>query len=284
MKEELKESEKEIKSETQLEKEIASFNLQLKECQQDLQKKEKEEQEESLKEQEESFRKQSKKEHEARNNHVVFKGTKDGITFRFQETSTFEEICRSLEAKIKESQKFFNQTKTAVAFQGRTFSAEEEDCLIDIITYNTNIELTFVHTQNEEVETLMEKMNQLIDPTSMTKFHKGALRSGQKIEFDGNVVVFGDVNAGAEIKASGHVIVLGYLRGMAHAGIKGFLEATIYALYLAPIQLRIADLITYFPEEKKQGNKTAEYAFIQDGQVCVMKVIEGIAGGTNLKE
>lgn len=273
MKEELskKESDREQEKQTALEKQIASYNLQLKESQQ-LQKEEKEE---DLKKQEEAFRKQSKKEHEARNNHVIFKGTKDGITFRFKETSTFEEICQSLEAKIKESQKFFNQTKTAVVFQGRMFSAEEEDRLIDIITYNTDIELTFVHTENEEVETLMAKMNQLIDPTSMTKFHKGALRSGQKIEFDGNVVVFGDVNAGAEIKVSGHVIVLGYLRGMAHAGMKGFAEATIYALYLAPIQLRIANLITYFPDEKKRGNKSAEYAFIQDGQVCVMKVIEG---------
>ena len=56
--------------------------------------------------------------------------------------------------------------------------------------------------------------------TSKTKFYKGSLRSGQKIEFEGSLVILGDVNAGAEVLAEDNVVVLGNLRGMAHAGCK----------------------------------------------------------------
>ena len=76
----------------------------------------------------------------------------------------------------------------------------------------------------------------------------------------------GDVNPGAEIKAGGNIIILGQLKGMAHAGCKGMTDAFVSAIYMAPVQLRIADIITRFPEENKKGPKPPEYAFVQDGQ------------------
>lgn len=80
----------------------------------------------------------------------------------------------------------------------------------------------------------------------------------------------GDVNPGAEIKAGGNIIILGQLKGMAHAGCKGMTDAFVSAIYMAPVQLRIADIITRFPEENKKGPKPPEYAFVQDGQIFVM--------------
>lgn len=41
------------------------------------------------------------------------------------------------------------------------------------------------------------------------------IRSGQKVAYDGTLIVFGDVNAGAELVATGHILVLGTLRGVA---------------------------------------------------------------------
>ncbi len=51
-------------------------------------------------------------------------------------------------------------------------------------------------------------------------FYKGSIRSGQKMEFEGSLVILGDVNAGAEVLAEDNVVILGILRGMAHAGAK----------------------------------------------------------------
>ena len=41
--------------------------------------------------------------------------------------------------------------------------------------------------------------------TSETKFYKGSIRSGQKMEFEGSLVILGDVNAGAEVLAEDNV-------------------------------------------------------------------------------
>ena len=60
-----------------------------------------------------------------------------------------------------------------------------------------------------------------------TKFVQNSMRSGQKEEYAGSIVICGDVNAGAEIIAGGNIIVLGTLRGLAHAGAKGNKKAII---------------------------------------------------------
>jgi septum site-determining protein MinC len=74
----------------------------------------------------------------------------------------------------------------------------------------------------------------------------GTLRSGQKIETEHAVVVFGDVNSGAEVIAGGDIIILGTLRGIAHAG--AYDESgggrVIFSLNLQPTQLRIGLVIS----------------------------------------
>lgn len=203
-------------------------------------------------------------------NYVIFKGTKDGVAVIFDADAPFDAICEQLGKKVEEAGKFFDQVKTSLAFKGRVFTEEEEAALLDIIVKHTTMDITFVKTENDEVKHLSTLLAQEMSPYNLTKFHKGSLRNGQKIEFEGSVVVVGDVNPGAEIKATGNIIVLGQLKGMAHAGCKGMTDAFVCAVYMAPVQLRIADIITRFPEENKRGPKPPEYAFVQDGQIFVM--------------
>lgn len=203
-------------------------------------------------------------------NYVIFKGTKDGITILFQEEIPFETICEQLEKKVEEAGKFFDNVKTALTFKGRTFSQEEEEILLKIITERTTMAITFVKTENNELKHLSNLLEQDMAGHNLTKFHKGSLRNGQRIDFDGSVVVIGDVNPGAEIKATGNIIVLGQLKGMAHAGCNGMAEAFVFSVYMAPVQLRIHEIITRFPDENKKGAKAPEYAFVKDGQIFVM--------------
>lgn len=203
-------------------------------------------------------------------NYVLFKGTKDGITVMFDPEAPFDTLCDQLEKKVVEASKFFDHVKTAMAFKGRDFTAEEEETLLKIIAKHATMDVTFVKTENNELKELSELLAKEMSPSNLTKFHRGSLRNGQKIEFNGSVVVVGDVNPGAEIKAGGNIIVLGQLKGMAHAGCKGMTEAFVTAIFMAPVQLRIADIITRFPEENKKGPKPPEYAFVQNGQIFVM--------------
>jgi len=101
------------------------------------------------------------------------------------------------------------------------------------------------------------------------------LRSGQKIFFDGNVVVLGDVNPGAEIVASGNVIVMGVLRGVVHAGASGDEKAMVMAFRLRPTQLRISNHITRPPDEDAETDQP-EVAKIRNGMVTIELFNSGV--------
>lgn len=95
------------------------------------------------------------------------------------------------------------------------------------------------------------------------------LRSGQRIEHPGDVLIIGDVHAGAEVVAGRHVVVWGKLEGVVHAGAMGEEGAVVCALDLAPTQLRIAGHIARSPEEKRR-RPAPEMARVRDGHIEAM--------------
>ena len=109
-----------------------------------------------------------------------------------------------------------------------------------------------------------------ISVESNARYIRRSVRSGQRIEHDGHLVVCGDVNPGSEVMAAGDIVVLGNLRGVAHAGCFGDETARIVALSLRPPQMRIASRIARAPENEK-GNKELrpEVARIEDGEIQV---------------
>jgi septum site-determining protein MinC len=68
-----------------------------------------------------------------------------------------------------------------------------------------------------------------------------SLRSGQREEFDGDVVLIGQLNDGAEVLAGGSVTVLGRLKGCVHAGRKNAGRSYIIAASFESQQVRIGD-------------------------------------------
>ncbi|WP_353928814.1 septum site-determining protein MinC [Desulfofundulus kuznetsovii] len=95
------------------------------------------------------------------------------------------------------------------------------------------------------------------------------LRSGQKIHYDGNIVIIGDVNPGAEVVATGNIIVMGAVRGVVHAGAGGNERAMVLAFRLEPTQLRIAGHITRPPDEQSLKPEQPEVARIKNGVVTI---------------
>ena len=85
-----------------------------------------------------------------------------------------------------------------------------------------------------------------------THFHEGTVRSGEYLDIPGDLLILGDVNPGAIVSAEQNIIIWGRLLGIAHAGSKGNTQATISALQLRPVQLRIADKVARGPKEKPQ--------------------------------
>ena len=104
--------------------------------------------------------------------------------------------------------------------------------------------------------------------TSETTYHKGSLRSGQKIEVEGSLVVIGDVNSGAEVIAADNIIVVGTLRGLAHAGAKGNKEAIIAASTLDAVQLRISNIVKEIDRDEEEVHEHA-YVYVDGDEIMI---------------
>ena len=112
------------------------------------------------------------------------------------------------------------------------------------------------------------KINQESLNFSKAHFHEGTLRSGEYLESPGDLLILGDVNPGAKVSAEGNIIIWGRLLGIAHAGTKGNSQATISALQLRPVQLRIAKKVARGPKDKPQLG-LAEQAKIDSEEIII---------------
>lgn len=186
------------------------------------------------------------------NNYVMIKGKTDRLLIHLDKTIDFETLRQSLEDKIKEAKDFIGNTSMAIKFINRELSEDEENQLIHAITENCNLKITYIFSENQKNEEAINLLtrNTPVTIEGITKFHTGNLRSGASLEYDGNIVIIGDVNPGAYIKAKGNVIVIGFLNGTVYAGLDGDPEAFVGAVYMNPVQLAIGNIIAP-PLQKK---------------------------------
>jgi len=213
-------------------------------------------------------------------NHVIIKGKNDRLVIALNPDIDFLDICDILETKILEAKNFIGNSRMAIEFSGRALTNEEENKLIGIITENSNIVISYIFSKrtDSEEEMDLENINPLIEE-GKTHFFRGTLRSGSKIESDGNVVVLGDVNPSSIIKARGNVIVLGHLNGTVYAGLGGDDRAFIGAIYFNPIQLTIGmKTITDIQDEildSSRVNKKSRFkvARIRNQEIVVEELI-----------
>jgi len=99
-----------------------------------------------------------------------------------------------------------------------------------------------------------------------------SLRSGQKVEHNGDVLVLGDVNKDAQVVAVGNIIIMGTLRGIAIAGALGDEEAVVVALKMEPQQIRIGKKIAISEESERVSPGYPEVARVEDGMIVLEKV------------
>jgi septum site-determining protein MinC len=201
---------------------------------------------------------------------VVFKGYKSGLTLIIPETGPFEKYFEELKQRLEQSQDFFKGAKVSLNTGNRVLPESELSALVQLVKDSG---LFLQHFPEEpKVFKPSRKSQSAKEPDFFvaTVTVKKTVRSGQRVEFEGNLVIMGDVNPGAEVVASGDIVVLGTLRGTAHAGAKGDLTAQIIAFQLKPVQIRIAGVFTRAPEKDRQFRYTGpEVAKIRDNRIVV---------------
>ncbi len=184
------------------------------------------------------------------------------ISVRIRGEENIESIKEELRERIK-----------GKLFEGGYFlieNAEElpQDWVREIEEFLKNLNLESIHRiapskrKGEEAKAKPERL--LIVDRS--------LRSGQKVEHGGDILVLGDVNKDAEVVAVGNIIVMGALRGIAIAGALGDESAVVVALKMEPQQIRIGRKIAISEESERVSPGYPEVAKVEDGMIVLDKV------------
>lgn len=200
-------------------------------------------------------------------NCVTIQLKKDEIWIKIKEDAEEEEIIESLNRKLADLEKLYQEEKTPIKIKGKTLKNNEMEKVRALIKEKINVNIDFEIPTTLGLYGIKKAFSQEIKK-SETKFHKGSLRSGQRIEFEGSLVIIGDVNAGAEAVAEENIVILGDLRGLAHAGAKGNLQAIIAANKIDSPQIRIADKIKEF---ENQTQTKYSYAYINENEEIVVE-------------
>lgn len=192
---------------------------------------------------------------------------KNEILLKIQEDATYENILESLRKKLPELKKLYKEDKTPIRVTGKLLKNKEIDELQDMIKEVIDVEIDFDSPKSLGLASIKKTFDQDI-AVSETKFHRGSLRSGQKMEIEGSIVIIGDVNSGAEVIASDNIVVLGSLRGLAHAGAKGNKQAIIAAGVFDSVQVRIANIVKEVNRDEEPLHKNS-YIYIENEKIII---------------
>lgn len=189
------------------------------------------------------------------------------ILLKIHEQASQEDITKELKKKVTELKKLYGEEKTPIYVTGKVLKNKEIEEIEMMIKEAIDVPVQFDSPRDLGLHSIKRTFEDEIQ-NSETKFHKGSLRSGQKLEYEGSIVLIGDLNGGAEIIAGENIAVVGTLRGVAHAGAKGNKKAIITAASIEAPQLRIANIVKEI--EREEGEKTNKtYAYVQGDEVVI---------------
>jgi len=209
---------------------------------------------------------------------VQIKGIRDGLLVSLGEAG-WPVVQHALLERIEQQPAFFQGARLALDVGNQVLKSTELSNLRDKLSEHgimlwAIISLSPVTENTAQILGLATRVSKpraqevqdakKVDDDTALWINK-TVRSGSRVVYEGNILIFGDVNPGAEVIAGGSVIVWGRLRGVVQAGVNGNQTAFVCALDLSPTQLRIAGQIAVAPE--RRGKPLPEIVKIKDGRL-----------------
>ncbi len=200
---------------------------------------------------------------------VSIKGREYGLEIVLNPKATYPVLREELMQKLQKNKAFFSDSETKVAILGKKLSDAQKNEIKRVFAMDFGIKDVIFEevpshkkeveqkAQKEEKPPLVERKTQ--EATAESIFINNTIRSGQRIESEGDIVVVGDVNPGGEVIAAGSIAVFGKLRGLVHAGCFGRTDVCVAAVVMCPKQLRISGRVISFPKDREStGPEVAE--------------------------
>lgn len=203
------------------------------------------------------------------NTEVLFEKKDRQLEITLNKEANYNDIKNKLISVLEASNDMFEDIDAPIIIKGKRLQDNEEKEILNILSKKTEIQLKIERPKRLGLATIGNIFTK--DTTiSNAKVFSGTVRSGQRVEYEGTVILLGDVNSGAEVVAEDNIIVLGDIRGHVHAGAKGNRGAFIAANTINPTQLRISDL-TLKTEEKVDTGNGYEIARVNMGIINIEK-------------
>ncbi|MBO3378938.1 septum site-determining protein MinC [Clostridium perfringens] len=181
-----------------------------------------------------------------RDDRIFIKGNKLGINaiINMDKFGNFDEMLDSLEEKLSRGKKFYKGATLTVTTDLKYINERQISKLKDVLFDEILIKDCIFEERLEKQSSVFSGVYE-----GRTKFVRKTVRSGQCLNYAGNLIIIGDVNNGGEVRAHGNVIVLGDLKGKVFAGDNGNENAKIAAYSLEPELISISGKITISPDD-----------------------------------
>lgn len=186
------------------------------------------------------------------NNIQIKQTTKEVILDINVQANNFQ-VVQELQEKIPKLKELYKDSKIPIRITGKLFTESEKKILEKMIATEILVDIKFDEPDELLGLHAIKKTFESKTEISETKYIYNSIRSGNKEEYAGSIVICGDVNFGAEVIAGGNITVTGALRGVAHAGANGNVKATISANTIEQTQVRIANLVEQIEEPKEKS-------------------------------
>ena len=115
---------------------------------------------------------------------------KNEVIIKIDVTADHKKVMANLKKKIPELKKLYKEDKTPILIKGKILSTKEKKEIKTLIQDAIDVEVRFEGAKALGLYGIQETYCREIS-TSETKFHRGSLRSGQRLEFEGSIVILG---------------------------------------------------------------------------------------------
>ena len=203
-------------------------------------------------------------------NGIGFNLRRRQIVIRVDEDVDARVVAFTLKKKMGELKKLYKDVEPKIFITGKSFKLREREEIQKVFAKYFDSEVKFDGSKMLGLYGIRKPFNREI-ASSETKFVRTSLRSGQRAEYEGSIVVLGDVNGGAEVIAGENIVVLGCIRGMVHAGAKGNKEAIITAGSIEATQIRISNVVKECEPEDFEDSLIKTNAYIDNNDEIVIE-------------
>lgn len=221
------------------------------------------------------------------NQAVRIKSYPNKIVLYLDHSLDFDSLLEEIKEKFKEVSKFFGNAKMILSLTGRELTEEEEYAIIKTITACSSIEILYLDNPlagKREEPAEVKPVTETKEPATKTntetvRFYKSSLSDGDILESPCDIVILGNVAAGASIFSQQSIYIYGGLYGEACAGYESGSEYVVSALDFKPTRVTIGEL-EYTPKKSVKWPGKSHFmpqiAYIKDDKIITEQITKDL--------